>query len=338
MNKQKLGQFYTTNYDYILKNMSIPSDVSSIIEPFAGNGDLLKFIKNDIVPECYDIDPKQAYITKRDTLLNPPIYDEKFVLTNPPYLARNKNDCKDVYNKYNTNDLYKCFLITLINSKCAGGIMIIPLNFFCSIRKNDIKLRKDFLKKYTILILNIFEESVFSDTKYSVCSFQFQKNEEKTHLDINCFIYPSEKTLIINLNQDNNYTIGGEIYNLKQNKTYKIERLTRKNKNSKFICNILARCLDNNENDKISLSYVDKDNIFIDETEKLSARTYLSFTISPELTVEKQKKLVIDFNTFLIINREKYNSLFMSNYRESSNIARKRISFDLMFKILKHLL
>ena len=44
-NKSKLGQFYTTNYNYILQNFVIPIDVSSIIEPFAGNGDLLNFIQ-----------------------------------------------------------------------------------------------------------------------------------------------------------------------------------------------------------------------------------------------------------------------------------------------------
>ena len=30
----KLGQFYTTNYDYILSNMKIPDDNKNIIEPF----------------------------------------------------------------------------------------------------------------------------------------------------------------------------------------------------------------------------------------------------------------------------------------------------------------
>ena len=44
--KQKLGQFYTTNYDYILQNLYIPENIITIVEPFAGNGDLLNFIKN----------------------------------------------------------------------------------------------------------------------------------------------------------------------------------------------------------------------------------------------------------------------------------------------------
>ena len=45
MNKKKLGQFYTTNYEYILSNMEIPDNVKTIVEPFVGNGDLLNFIK-----------------------------------------------------------------------------------------------------------------------------------------------------------------------------------------------------------------------------------------------------------------------------------------------------
>ena len=36
--------------------------------------------------------------------------------------------------------------------------------------------------------------------------------------------------------------------------------------------------------------------------------------------------------------REKYHSLFLTNYRESKDIARKRISFDLVYQIVGHLL
>lgn len=35
--KKKHGHFYTTNYDYILQNMSIPKSVKTIIEPFNSN-------------------------------------------------------------------------------------------------------------------------------------------------------------------------------------------------------------------------------------------------------------------------------------------------------------
>ena len=62
--KQKLGQFYTTNYDYILQNLYIPENIKKIIEPFAGNGDLLNFIKNkDNYRESKDIARKRISFT-----------------------------------------------------------------------------------------------------------------------------------------------------------------------------------------------------------------------------------------------------------------------------------
>ena len=161
--KKQFGQFYTTNYEYILQNINIPEYINDIIEPFAGEGDLLKFInkykKYNI--ELYDIDPKNINIKKQDTLTHPPIYKNKYVITNPPYLARNKSEDKVLFDKYDVNDLYKCFIINIINDNCQGGIIIIPLNFICSVRKNDVDIRKRFLDIYNMEHINIFEESVF---------------------------------------------------------------------------------------------------------------------------------------------------------------------------------
>lgn len=77
---------------------------------------------------------------------NPPNYKDKYVITNPPYLARNKSKDKKFFDKYDVNDLFKCFIKELITNICLGGIIIIPLNFWSSIRQNDIELRKSFLK------------------------------------------------------------------------------------------------------------------------------------------------------------------------------------------------
>ena len=61
--KKELGQFFTTNYSYILQDMEIPDKITNIIEPFAGNGDLVKFVEEDQEKknvlyriECYDVD------------------------------------------------------------------------------------------------------------------------------------------------------------------------------------------------------------------------------------------------------------------------------------------
>lgn len=72
--------------------MKIPKNIKKIIEPFVGNGDLLNFIQNKNLYEiiCFDIDPKNTKTIKKDTIKNPPNYNKSFILTNPPYLARNK--------------------------------------------------------------------------------------------------------------------------------------------------------------------------------------------------------------------------------------------------------
>lgn len=338
-------------YEKILINMNIPNYVSHIIEPFAGQGDLLKFPeflkRKDIKIECYDIEPKKDYIIKRDTLLNPPVYKNKFIITNPPFLARNKSKNKEIFEKYKQNDLFKCLIAELINNNCEGGILILPLNFWSSIRKADHKLRKDFLEIYNVLILNVFEEKVFDDTSYSICSFQFELKRKDANTQTKCFIHPSGKVLNLELNANtntfdlqNNCIIGGEIYNLPQNSNIIIERLTTKNKDSIYKTNILAKCIDDNINSQIGLSY-QKDKIYIDETPKLSARSYATLVINMDnkpIFEELQKKLIIEFNNYIKTSRIKYNSLFLTNYRESNSIARKRISFTLLYKITNFLL
>ena len=43
--KQQYGQFFTKNSDYILRGMNKYIKNKNIIDPFAGNGDLIKWAK-----------------------------------------------------------------------------------------------------------------------------------------------------------------------------------------------------------------------------------------------------------------------------------------------------
>jgi len=345
LSKQRLGQFYTTNHEYILQGMKIPDNINNIIEPFTGNGDLIIFIENEqkknnvkYIIECYDIEPKKNYIIKKDTINNPPDYNNKYLITNPPYLARNKSKDKSLFNKYYVNDLYKCVIKNILTNICLGGIFIIPLNFWSSIRIADIELRKAFLEKYNIVLLNIFEEKVFDDTTYTICSFQFElKQNNDNNNKLNIIVYPSKISIKTELNDNNNFMIGGDIYNLKLKNRYKITRLTKKNK-EKSNTNILVKCIDDNINSQIGLSFVEDKYIYIDETPNQTARTYATLIIEPKIEKDKQKQLIIKFNKYLEEHRKKYNSLFLTNYRESKDIARKRISFDLVYSITEYIL
>lgn len=341
--KKNFGQYYTTNYSYILQNMDIPDGITLYIEPFAGNGDLVKYIEekngsSSYSVELYDIDPKYAEVVKRDTIAQPPDYSNKYVITNPPYLARNKSNDKALYDQYGCNDLYKCFIKTLLSSgKALGGIIIVPLNFLSSVRKMDIELRKSFLAAYDLLQVNIFEERVFDDTAYSVCSIQFARKSEKASLT-RFHIFPSNETMELCLTSANNYSIGGELYGLPQDPRYTIERATRKtNYKSKYMSNIVLKCIDDSKSSTLGF-YIEEGSAYIDNTEKLSARSYATLVFNIHLTDEQQKELANKANQFININRTKYNSLFLTNYRESNTIARKRITFELAFNICNYIM
>jgi hypothetical protein len=335
--KQQLGQFMTTNYEYILKNMTIPDEIDTIIEPFCGNGDLLKFINRDVKIERYDIDPKSDEIAYRDSLLDPPVYADKYVLTNPPYLARNKATDKEAFDRYDTNDLFKCFIISMINDPPIGGIMIIPLNFISSIRQHDVDLRRRFLSVFKILLINIFEKRVFEDTGYAVCAIAFELGEGGTIEETQIDIYPSGDTIKATLCESNNYMPGGDVYRLKDNDKYVITRLTRLNSNENHT-SILVKCIDDNKKKKLGLTMVEPDGIYVDNTEKLSSRTYATLVITPPISYEKQCELVDLVNEYINEKRMKYHSLWLTNYRESSDIARKRISFGLVYAIVGEIL
>ena len=340
--KQKLGQFFTTNYAYILQGLQVPSDIERIVEPFAGNGDLLSFltVEQRNRTTCYDIDVRHSYIIARDTILSPPSYEGSFVLTNPPYLARNKASDKTAFDKYGVNDLYKCLIKELLTNTPTGGILIIPLNFWSSVRKADTVLRREFLQRFAVQRLNIFEEAVFADTTTTVCSFQFARRVgvRNEHEEITTFIYPSAKKIVAEFTETNQYLLGGEIYCLPINPKYTITRLTSRNVQVAGRTNLLAKCIDDSMKARISLTVVPDEKVYVDETANSTARTYATLVIEPPISKEQQVVLAERFNTYLNQQRERYHSLFLANFRESKDLARKRISFDLVYQLVGYLL
>ena len=217
-NKKKYGQYYTTNCDYILSNITIPK-CAKLIEPFVGQGDLVKWSKQTAW-ELYDIDPK-CTATTQDTLLDPPDYKDKYPVTNPPFLAKNKSKDKRVYEKHGVDDLYKAAVKSFVEGDVSGGILIIPLNFFCDRDKN---IRNLFFEKYNVDEVNVFEETVFDDTAYTVCSFQFTRGKYQNPITFR--FYPNKTSKTFELKKEHGWRAGGEIFKKKESK-YKLGRLLK---------------------------------------------------------------------------------------------------------------
>jgi len=350
-NKKNRGQFYTTNSSYILEGFPLPpNDVRCVIEPFAGKGDLIDWVKNagyigNI--ESYDIEPKNTGIVKRDTLVNPPNYENTWIITNPPFLARNKSEKKDIFESYDTNDLYKCFILSVVKqNNCKGGIIIIPAGFFFSPRDIDSRCRAAFMKNYKITKIKYFEETVFDDTTTTVVAFSFEKavsgpeapDTELTEQNVEWTMMPSKIKKTFNMSSSHDWIIGGDIYKLSVPEKIKVRRYVegQELKDGEQQLFITLSALDSGTKDgRLNLSYK-KDYIY---PSKECSRTYATFRITGKsLDENEQIELCKEFNLFIEKKREETWSLFLPQFRESKEYARKRIPFELAYRILLHLI
>ena len=335
MSKKNLGQFYTTNHEYILEGLEKPD--GKVIEPFAGEGDLLTWLGHDNW-EAYDIEPKRGDIVQRDTLRSPPCYENAYIITNPPYLARNKCTTKEVYDLYGMNDLYKCFIMSLVNQDggCLGGIFIVPAGFFLSPRDTDVRCRDAFMNRYQITRVKYFEETVFRDTTTTVVAFSFVKSP--TPLETQNVVWehrPSGTCKTFTLERRNRWIVGGDIYNLPTMSGVKVSRFV-KDRTTLATTHLTLCALDSGPQDgRIRLEFK-KDYVYqgID-----TSRTYATLCIQGvELSDEEQVRVAKEFNEFVETKRLETWSLFLPQYRESKEYARKRIPFDLAYKIVSNLL
>ena len=311
---------YTTKAQEICGNLVkyIP-DNAKLIEPFVGDGDLISlFPKHNW--EKYDIEDKGDNIVQ-DTLITPPNYNNKWVITNPPYLAKNKAIDKSIFSQYNVDDLYKATLLSILSSE--GGILIIPTNFLTDERTGNV--RSQLLDQFEILEMNIFTQPVFITTTYSVCSFAFRRKENnKLPQTFPININPANERINITIYPEYDYRIAGEFYNALASTTNIFGRLVGTTSND-YITNIKLYALDT-RTERIRVEF---------ETEhycgKNTDRTYATFTCKKPLSEEQEKYLIKEFNSQLEAFRKQYYDLPMTNYRDYN---RKRIGFTFAYQLL----
>ena len=333
--KKAAGQFYTVQSAYILDGVERPPSDARVIEPFAGQGDLLEWIGTDV--EAYDIEPKHPRVVKRDTLLDPPDYRGAWVITNPPYLARNHADDKTVFDRYGMNDLYKCFIMSMIGA--AGGTLIIPVGFFLSPRDTDFRCRDMFLSNYTLTQVKYFEEDVFPDTPTTVVAVSFVSSENMyTEQTVEWIQRPTGERKTFTLRRSENWIIGGDVYTLPIVEGITVRRHVEGQalKEGERLTGLTLTALDSGKEDgRIKLKY---DPTYVYPA-KDSSRAYLTVCIRGKtLTPAEQQSLATRFNEFIECKRVSTWSLFLPAYRESKEYARKRIPFELAYRIMLHLL
>ncbi|MFH1967794.1 MAG: hypothetical protein ABIJ84_00215 [bacterium] len=367
MSKKQLGQFFTTNSDYILQGFEKFIKGKEIVDPFAGSKDLIFWADKNKAKKIKGFDCDKNLVDDEkvfynDSINNPEEY--KFILTNPPYLHKNKADTKtknDFFAGRNSifEDLYQISISSIMNVE--EGILIVPLNFLCA--ENSSKIRNIFFDKFEIIKLNIFSEQVFDDTTYNVISFYFKKkNERGDKNEIPAIIFPSKENVKFILERRFDWQFGGDfiskIKNTKnylgifrltedylQSGEYKVEMALQNIKDKKVFQlnekikkaiekNILfLRAIDSKNGKKIQLEDIRKYDIF-GLVGKNTSRNMAHLIFKEEIPIEQQEVLMKVFNEELNQERKKYLSFFLTNFRDNN---RKRISFDLAYKFLNYL-
>jgi len=366
MTKAQLGQFFTTNSDYILQGLEEFVKNKEITDPFAGNQDLFNWAKKNNCKKITGFDFDKKYADDKNVFLNDSINNPKkykFVLTNPPYLHKNKADRKTKDNFFSSvrssfEDLYQVSVYSILDSE--EGILIVPLNFLCA--ENSKKIRNLFFEKFKIVKLNVFSQQVFDDTTYNVISFYYKKNGFEDKNKISITIFPEKEKINFIIERKFGWQLGGNFINqVKNAKNYlEIFRLTEDSlksgnyeakmalQNIKEIKNyhiheniksllerniLLLRAIDSKNGKKIQLEDIREYNI-LGLVGKNTSRNMAHIIFGQEISIGDQKKLIQKFNQELNKNRKKYFSFFLTNFRDN---GRKRISFDFTYKLLNYL-
>lgn len=317
LNDIKKTQHYSKN-SLLLDGLKQFIPNVKIVEPFYGEGDLVRDFN---VEEYYDISFPEGSEHYRDTLNNPPDYTNKWVITNPPYLAKNKASDKKIFEQYEYDDLYKIALFTLM--KAEGGILVIPINFFTDERSKNI--RNLFLSTFQIKRLNIYLDQMFESTAYNICSFAFIK-KKNTEQIIDTYIYDKEKNIkqiSFNLKKEFGYRIGGDFFNSLKKVKNIFSRVTIEKPSNPT--HITITCIDKT-NEPLHFSYSEEPYYG-----KQCDRNIATLSTMIEISNEMQIKMIEEGNKIISNFRKSTYDLVFTNYRDRS---RKRIGFTEAYQIM----
>ena len=101
--KKQFGQFFTTNSDYILQGFEEFVKNKEVTDPFAGNQDLIKWVRKNDCMKAIGFDCDKKYVDNRNVrnndLINFPRNINLFVLIRHIYIKtkRTKKPKKDFF-------------------------------------------------------------------------------------------------------------------------------------------------------------------------------------------------------------------------------------------------
>lgn len=322
--KQKHGQFFTKNARELLARFSPFLKGKDVIDPFAGECDLLDFATENgalSVSGC-DLEPLRNFIHKRDSILNPPDFNGKFLLTNPPYLCSNKNKDKTAYDMWGYNDLYKCHIASFVD-KVDEGIIILPSNF---LSESSPRIRSLFFSHYTIVDCDYYYYPVFPNVTTGIMVFYFKKDlaEEK---NFPCRIHYSPSEVVettVTLSAKYDWLHGKDFFDYVRGYDKSIKKWTGKEAGS--LTSVVVGLLDKGKW---------KQGFSINKAEPIVCRettfTTYQMVLEREIPIDIQEKVVELSNKKMDEFRSKYHGLFLSNYMGANQKIYSRTMLNNLF-------
>ena len=304
--QQKLGQYFTTNSDAMLEGFESLVVGKHVIDPFAGQKDLLHWAERNGAASAQgcDLVPQSSDIVCNDSLKNPPDYTGLMVVSNPPYLSRNKcKHDKSVFAQWGQNDYYKCHLASLAN--CDQAIVIVPANFFC---ESSARARERLFETHSITRAKFWTEPAFDDATVSVAVFHIVK-KTKPLQDFSCLILPENTEIRMTLRRENSYLHGDTFFDYIRNARDIVAVKTDVGMPAPNT-NLVVGLLDNGKW-RSGISYNTGEPVY---TNPKSFTTYQLTLPEYTLTEAQQQRIAGLFHRRLTEFRKKYHSMFLSNY------------------------
>ena len=307
--KRELVQYFTTynpfqNSGFLNRAYECDLSKTTILEPFAGSNNLINMLQDmglcsDF--KSFDIEPKNKFVKRRDTLKNFP-KGFKVCITNPPYLAQNSAKRRNLeFPNIIYDDLYKYSLEKCLEN-CDYVGAIIPASFF------NANIFRERLSHYILL-----NSKMFNDTEHPVCLALFKKYSED-----------------VDLYNDNKYL--GKLSDLKK-------KLPKSNINMDIRFNVPNGnlgliAIDNTI--EPSIKFVNGEEISPDRI-RVSSRSITRIMIP---TKYKINNIIEKLNYNLNIFRKETYDLFLTPFKglRKDNYYRRRLDYKLAKKLIEETL
>lgn len=210
--KQRLGIYFSREADTLLAGFEHVVAGRQVLDPFAGNWDLLNWATRNGATgvSAFDLIPQNGGTVRNDSLLSPPDYRGHVVVTNPPFLNANKcrNGDKSAYGLWQQDDYYKCHLASLDPGGCDEALAILPSNFLCESRPS---IRNRLFRTHHIVTAQYWSEPVFADATTGICVVHVRRGH-KPDQRFKLVLRPSQQEIDVRLGSENGYLHGDDFF------------------------------------------------------------------------------------------------------------------------------